>query len=1266
MFSFNMARGDPTSMRTAFVQRAATLLMVALIGMSMGGTSVSSAQTPIPEPPQPPSTQIMVAASEAPTTPAEVEPSVTSGPAVNTVLATPETLIENNPIESLYPAETRATASSIIDISTPNGVTAGDIITYTYTFTNTISSNGFYVQAWWLNYSPYSNGNLQYCDDKQTPKSCDAIPETAYQLPSKTPLTITHQGCPNGVTPASSTCYLVAGLPLSGKGQFQIRMRARVDTYPKTNENITPLSGSAKLLPTNSTTGQGEDTASTLVVGPVLSATKTAVTTGKIYTGDEGTFKISVGNAIGVNDKSTDGTIRADARTATNILVTDVVPIGSTFVSSNQSTYQQPYDPTKDTEIKWLFPGPLKPGATLPDIQVVFKKVGGTTADCDRLNNGTVRLTSKEYPIINGATTIISFGGANIPVVVPLQIKSIQAPLIAFGDTGDIVITVQNYKTTAVNNVTLSYQIQTGVSFVQATPKESSIDTTDPAKITWNFNIPAGSMNSPKEMSFTIKVNAGYSTSTNGGAATLTAANQPLDCNVMGGRAGIIERLTIRKGTTETYSNPGNVYIIENPTDFSYYIELTNGGTTAVSNLEVVDKIPQGENPFVGTGSFSYVPNSAKNDMTGQPLSPIEVTSQIIRWQNLQVDPGSTLRIKYTLHANGYNYVNYCNSASAVIYHDGKDNEIVRYGGTVVCLRLQPPFSFEKTVDKSIIAMDDGGNTPESTRTVKYTLKVTNNGKSAYPFGFVDNMDSRLIYVPNSTEANQSFNGGDPTISVEGGRTFLTWESKFNGGVVPSIPAGATYTLSFRAIVPEGCNNGANINYDNLLNFRDDHMLRIVISPEARATVIANCGKVETSVAASPNPISLANTQDFVVMLRNTSKTNTETNLPIEVRLPSGYSYVGISTDSAITTAPTTSISNTFVTLKWTLPSLGKDGTSDGVKQIRFKGKAGLTLLPDTLEDGVWARTTRNGKCPAACMADPEGGIAWSAAPVRVDALITLSSKFTQVGCAEVNSTRTYELTVSNTNVNLDYTSTIISATLPLGLTYIGTNGTTSTPIITTFDGKQTLVWKNQTIGKKVGAATTKLYSINLKVTGQGGGALTVNATATSPVGAFPPRTGVVDPTVFICMSKPGLWFTSAPVSALPGQTAIFEIQATNPMSSSYALGFEYTIPSQLEYITTTADLDNTTYVAPKINGNVLSWPSVTLPAAANTSSYGQMVIHFKLKLKENAVLGTKITNKLKVTKNVANESSMPLVEIKNDTTYLFVMRSFYLPIALR
>lgn len=1261
-----MARGDPALMRTSFIQRVATLLMVALIGSSMGGTSVS-AQTPTPEPPQPTTTQIMVAASESPTTSAIVEPTVTSDTTTNTMFATPETLLTDESVKTTSIADPRATTSNIIDVSTPNGIVAGEVLTYTYTFTNTISSDGFYVQAWWLNYSPNVNGNSQYCDDKQTPKNCDAIPETAYQIPSKTPLTITHQSCPNGVTPASSTCYLVAGLPLSGKGQFQIRMRAKIDTYPKTNVSITSLSGSAKLLPTNSTTGQGEDTAATLIVGPVLSSTKTAVTTGKIYTGDEGTFKISVGNAVGTNDKSTDGTIRADARNATNILVSDLVPTGSTFVSSNQSAYQQPYDPTKDKEVKWLFPGPLKPGEKLPDIQIVFKKVGGTTSECNVLNNGSVKLTSKEYPIVNGTTTVITFGGASIPVVVPLQIKSIKAPSIAFGDTGDIVITVQNYKTTAINNVTLAYQLQTGVSFVQATPKESSIDQTSPTvppKIIWNFDIPAGSMTSPKEMSFVVKVNAGYSSSTNGGSATLTATNQPLDCNVMAGRAGIEARLMIKKGTTETYPNPGNIYIIESARDFSYYIELTNHGTTTVTNLEVVDKIPQGENPAVGTGKFIYVPDSAIDDMTEQPIPPIEVTDQIIRWQNLQVDPGSTLRIRYTLHADGYNYVNYCNAASAVIHHDGDTNETVKDGGTKVCLRLQPPLSFKKTVDKSVIAMDDSGNTPEATRTVKYTLEVTNEGASSYPFGFVDNMDSKLTYIPSSTEANQSFNGGEPTITTVGSRSYLTWESQFSGGAVPNIPAGATYTLSFRAIIPEGCNNSANVNYDNFLNFRDNHFQRIVISPDVKASVTANCGKVETSVSASPNPISLANTQDFVVTLKNTSKTNTESNLPVEVRLPSGYTYVGINTGSAITTAPTTSISNTFVTLKWTLPSLGKDGTSDGTKQIKFKGKAGLTILPDTLVDGVWARTTRNGKCPSSCMADPAGGAAWTAATVKVDALITISSKFTQTGCAEVNTTRTYELTVSNTNTNLDYTSTIISATLPLGLEFVNINGTTPTPIITIVDGKQTLVWMNQTIGKKVGAATTKLYSLNLKVSGKGGGALSVSAIASSPVGAFPPRTGVVDPTVFICMSKPGLWFNSAPVSALPGQTAVFEIQATNPMSSSYALGFEYTIPDQLEYVTSTVDLEDSTYVAPIVNGNVLSWPSATLPAAANISTYGQLVIHFKMKIKEDATLGTKITNKIKVTKNIASTSSMPLVEIKNDTTTLLVMRSIYVPMA--
>ncbi|KAB8143287.1 hypothetical protein F8S13_09700 [Chloroflexia bacterium SDU3-3] len=1260
-------------------QRMATILMVALIGMSMGGTSVS-AQTPTPEPPKPNTTQVgEILGTQLPPK-ASLSDLDTAAPSDETLPETTVTSIEA-PADSITaqvePATvtegvtsspnfiTNATTPSIIDVSTPNGVVAGGVITYTYTFTNTIADGDFYVQAWWLNYSPTSGGNNQYCDDKTEPKKCDAIPETAYQLPNKTPLTITHGTCPPGVTPISSTCYLVHGLPQSQKGQFQVRLRTKTNLYPKTNANITTLSGSAKLLPLGTTTGQGEDTVATLVVGPVLSATKTAVTTGTIYTGDQGTFKISVGNAVGTKDKSADGTIRADARTATNILVTDPIPTGATFVSSNQGTYQQPFDPSKDKEIKWLFPGPLKPGEKLPDIQVVFKKTGGTVSECTVLKNPSVKLTSPEYPLANGATTTLSFNGASIPVVSALVVKKpVASPAtIAFGETGEISIVVQNYKPTTINNVTLTYQVQTGVTFLEASPKETSNNQATPPKITWVFSIPAGSLTQPKEMTFVVKVKAGYSTSTTGGSATLTATDQAIDCNTQAGRIGIVERLLIKKSAGDNpYESSGNVYLLPGPADFEYVIELTNNSSSDVSGIEIIDKIPQGDGNGPGTGKFAYIDGSAQDKVSGIEYPPVEVTNLIIRWNNISIDAGSTIYLSYKLRADGDNYVKYCNSVSAVAYHEGEDNEPVKgAGGTIVCLRLNPPLTFSKVVDKSVIAMEDDGDTPVADRTVTYKLTVTNEGTISYPFGFVDALPA-VDYVEGSTTTTPSnIFGGEP--SLQSG--YLVWENNFPGGVVPSIGAGQTLTLEFKAIVPEGCGGKSNVSYTNKMLFRDDKYF-IVIDPTPSALVVANCGKIETTIAVDPKTVSIGNEQNFIITLKNTSKTATESNLPVEVRLPSDYTYVGLNTGSSVSTTPTSTISGTFTTLKWTVPSIGKDGTSDATKTIKFKARAGLTVLPDNIVDGVWARTLKNGKCPASCIADPLGGAIWSAAGVKVDTLVTLSSKFTETGCAEINTTRTYELTVSNTNTKLDYTSTIITVTLPLGIEYVGKSTTTPIPTVTTIEGKQTLIWAGQTIAKSTGVASTKLYSLNLKITGKGGGALAVASTASSPVGAFPPRTGVVDPTVFICLSKPAIWFNSTPVAALPGQTAVFEIQATNPLSDSYALGFEYAIPDTLTFITDTADIEDPTYITPEINGNVLSWPSVTLPAAADTSTYGQLVIRFKMRINDDAVIGSAITSKITVTKNIPGTDSMPLVEIKDDTTTLLVMRSIYLPMALK
>ena len=1253
-------------MRIAVIRRFLSLLLVIVV---LGGYTSVYAQG---EPPTKPtaSRQDPNATPEPTITPSDDSSTLNddSGNEASSPEALPvEDQFEQSPDATTVPLDendqTRAAVPRLqgaisFDVSSPTGGTrAGDYITYTYSYTNTTSSpvNDVVVQAWWTNFSANENGGKQFCTSTITPSNCGVDTNSWGNSPVVTKIT-----CPAGVSPSDSYCYSIGSLGAGQSGRFSVRLKTQTSLYPKTNQAITSLAGSGKLLRnTSPVTIVSDDTTNTLIVGPVLVAKKTAVTIGKIYTGDVGTFQIVVGNATGTNDKP-NNIVRADARPATKIVVIDVIPVGSEFASATPAPTS-----TSPTEVRWEFNSQtLAPGASLPDIQVSFRKLGGETnlGSCGKLNNSSVKLTSAEYP----ANTLVNFNGASIPVVVPMQINSVIATpgTLYFGDTGEIEITVQNYSTSPVTGAKLSYLVQSNASHVVGNSRPVAT-TSSTTLVEWVFNMPAGKIDVPTTATFTLGIVGSFTKAVAAGtgrAALTPPAPIASSCPTREGRASLTERLSIEKFSLEEGDKEGPVFLVKWNQEFEYQVEVENNGSTPATNVEVLDVAPSNSGAQFALAS---VPTMEPALGINPEITSVNGVLQSMRWVGVPVAPLSKVTITYKVRVIGFNYARYCNNASAKSYRgvNNAEEELVKTGsrGAAVCVKISPDVLLTKAVGlpgNKPVTINIGGNTPLPQRTVTFTITMTNQepvqaGQPELRLSFYDTMATALagktlnfLAIVSQKINNQPADFG------------LVWDAtrKILSGPANRIMAtGDVYQVIFTAEVPDACIAGS---YVNKLWFRDDlDESPIVPNPVVEVRVPVSCGQVEYSISADRNPISLLDSIVYTVRLDNKDSRQAN-NVSVETRMPENFTFVTMEANSSISTAPTQVVSGTFTTLRWPVPKVVQ-GTP---VVIKFRARSGLTILSGAKPiDGALVTLLTGGVCRGTCVIDPNSGLLYSSHLTKVEPLAYIQPSILESGCAEPNSTRTYEVVVVNANTHA-YLNTEIVVRLPPGLTFVRALDTTEVPVVSQSGKDQLLSWSNQTIPVKASGQqqTQKSYKVQLAVSNKGFGGLRVQVQASSPDGGLPRKEGVGEPTVYVCLAKPTLYLGADKFLIKPGETTALIMQAVNPSSSPFVVSLAFTIPDGFTYVEPT---DTTNSLTPVVAGNVLTWENVNVPAASGTS-YGVVEYSFKLTLAADASIGSKYNSALRLT--ARQPANLNIDDTSNTAVSWAVAKNVFLPLMRR
>lgn len=1104
-----------------------------------------------------------------------------------------------------------------------NSAGAYDSITYTYIYTNTGTqpATGIIVRAIWTRFHQDSKtGNWQFCDiadlrDPQPGENAAASKCGVLRNSVQGPTVLEMAADSNG----NNVEFAIGDLAPNQSGRFQVRIRLRNDIYPQSGREPTRPAGSAQLfLNNNKSTPISEDTANTLVVGPVFELTKVAApgTPPQVYPLETVEFIIKVGNATAPGDVS-NGQIRADAIGATNVVLRDTFPVGSEFVSAEGN-------PTVDTTkrlLTWNIPA-LATGQQR-EFRVRFRKLDVSGSGCDRLINATYDVTSQEMPIEKGSDPYrIKGKSVTVNVSVPLVVRTVVAdpPSAIYGADATIRIVVQNYWNQPVNGAQLIYVIQSNAFYLpgSASPTATSAPTgsTPGGQVVWTFNVAAGSHTTPTETSFTLRVRGGYSrfvVSGTGRASIVAPPGVPSACSKFkDGRVNLLPRLVLTK-----FSESGE-YFVERGDEYPYTIEIENKGTEDAIGVTIRDMLP------ADPANFSYVQGSATLD--GRSREPDNVTNGgggLLIWENLTIPAGKTVVITYRLVVDGREFRDFCNSASAEI-----GEEAISYLSRKVCVKINPALILDKKVNNTTVITATPG------QVVTFNLSLRNDSTQSYEVALYDVL-GKFEFVNQVSSST----GDRPTTDSAGN---LAWPLRM-------LAPGQTMSAVITARVPNACVTTKYINELRFL-FRTDGVTSVIRRvPPMQVTVDVRCGtnRIEYSKKADRATISLQDRVIYTAVIKNANTTAEIKNITVVDILPAGFTYVGIDGQSNVSTAPRQEKrADGRIKLTWTIPSIAAGRSVNLVFIARSGDIVGSfeNWLTATAPDLLEARCT--GTCRA--LEDEGEAMNYAAPVVKVEPLHTMEPQITDDSCAEPGVKRIYRLSMVNTN-NHDYKSTSVTIRLPLGLHFSKALGQTPRPAVAfTSDGETTVSWNNLTVPAKPANQSAALVVLEIELeVGQVTNNLKTSVQVLSPDGSIPRKDGIFDPIVAMCLDAPSIRKDANPRQVDRNGQLIYQIAIGNPTDTALTVTMEDVLPPNFSYMAKVAGPE------PTVSGNRLTWSNLTVPARTSEGP-GVAIIAFRVRV-TSGEQGKTYTNQV-----VVVNSSPSSLDTLYDSVDVKVAQFFY------
>ncbi|SCC12579.1 DUF7507 domain-containing protein [Bacillus mycoides] len=778
-----------------------------------------------------------------------------------------------------------------------------------------------------------------------------------------------------GVNPANG----ISVGTIAANSTATIAFQVTVPTIPQTNPILNSGTTTYQYVPIpNQPVVNGSDTTNT-VSTQVNNATVTmakAVDKNFADIGDTLTYTVSF---VGTGNT-----------TANNVIFTDIIPTGTTFVLNSltiDGTTQVGANPANGVNI-----GSIPTGTTK---NVSFQVVVNTIPASNVVSNGSsasyqYTVNPSQSPVTkNISSNLVStqINNANLTLT-----KSTNKQFATIGETISYTILITNSGNTAANNVQLTDPLPNGtILTLGSVTLNGVLQNIDSLVALPIGTIPGGATFTLSFQVTVINITAQNPIINNAFASYIYTVNPSLPPTSKTTNSNSVTS-TIRlanlhaiKSVDKTFAEVGDV--------LTYTFALTNDGNVAANNVLLSDSIANGT---------SFVPNSVMiNGVTQPGVTPASINIG-------SINAGTTITASFQVLITSIPNPNPISNSASISY-----NFIVDPNASPVSANTTSTTTFTQVNDANVISaktVDRAFATVGDILT--YTVILTNAGSvSADSPTFVDTNPDGTIFIPNTFLINGVLqNNADPNIGVP----------------LPSIPANGSLTVSYQVTVTSLPTQNPTINssstqYSFILNPGDPPTIEISLSNTVSTQInLANVvivKEVDLTIADVGQPIT------YTISLANLGNTTANTVVVTDI-LPPGTTLVpnSIFIGGALQLGAD--------------PSAGLQvGTipAGGITTIVFQISANGIPSPNPIQNSASLQYS--------FIADPSlpavvQNASSNIVTTQINTATIVANKLTSTNFADVGDSITYATVLTN-NGNIPATNVIFTDVIPSGTLFI-------------------------------------------------------------------------------------------------------------------------------------------------------------------------------------------------------------------------------------
>lgn len=542
--------------------------------------------------------------------------------------------------------------------------------------------------------------------------------------------------------------------------------------------------------------------------------------------------------------------------TSQNIIFTDILPDGTTFISgtlTSDSGTQQIGNPASGIQIENINPG----GTAIITLNVLVTNIPSINPISNSSSIQFQHIVDPSQPAIT-QTVSSNTVTTTINSAILTTTKSADKSIVSVGDTITYTTTITNTGNTAATNITFTSAIPASTTFIPNSVTVNGVQQPG-AQPALGVNLPNIAPGETVTVTFQVNVISvppsssimgndtilySYTVDPNGAPATTSTSTNIVTNPVLDAM------ITIIKSVDQTLVTLGDT--------ITYTTILTNSGNTNATNITFTDLIPDGTTFITDSVTIDGITQIGLNPNTGITIGAIAPNNSISI--AFQVTATSTPVQNPIANSASASYTFIADPNAPIVSRNVTSNTVFTTINTATILSL-------KQVDKSFSRIGD---------TLTYTVTLTNNGNSsAQNVIFSDTMPSGTTFIANSFSINGvSQSGADPS----------------NGVNIGPITAGSTVTVSFQV-------NVASLPTENpIVNFSSTSYQ--LVSPPDAETSISNpvSTQIREAILSMTKNESLSfadvgQTAFYTTSIANVGNTDA-TNIVFTDVLPSGLTFV--------------------------------------------------------------------------------------------------------------------------------------------------------------------------------------------------------------------------------------------------------------------------------------------------------------------------------------------------------------------------------------